>query len=444
MAKKRTNDSVVALFSGAGGLSLGFAQAGAPPKVAAEIDPDACETYRTNLAADIWETDLSQPNRKLNARLAQLERPLALVGGPPCQGFSSAGIKNGSDPRNRLIFNYLAILEQLKPRWFLFENVEGLLTSSGGTSLADLVRQFIRLGYRIRLEKVNFASFGLPQARKRVIIVGNNLGLDFTLPPATHSFHAGKHKSGRGLPSAPSLELALAGLGRAASAKGASVSYMSQAPSSYYDELMRIGNTANNVTLHYSLTRSKDREIIRHLKPGQTMKDLPEHLWHDSFKRRANRRVMDGTPTEKRGGAPSGIKRLVANYNSLTITSAATREFVHPSEDRNLTLREAARLQSFPDYFQFSGNASSIAKQIGNAFPPLAASKIAHHLVQLDGMFGGTSANKYGRACGGLIGYALTDSIGMSPALKATKALLDEIREGDAQLDLESLMEKVA
>ncbi|MBC6422120.1 MAG: DNA cytosine methyltransferase [Hormoscilla sp. SP5CHS1] len=117
--------------------------------------------------------------------------------------------------------------------------------------------------------------------------------------------------------------------------------------------------------LHHQLKQvnSLTQQRINLLAPGATMKDLPKHLQHASFNRRATRRVMDGTLTEKRGGAPNGLKRLLAKEPSLTITSASPREFVHPIENRLLTLRECARLQSFPDWYEFQGSWSSIATQ---------------------------------------------------------------------------------
>lgn len=114
------------------------------------------------------------------------------------------------------------------------------------------------------------------------------------------------------------------------------------------------------------------------------MKDLPETLQHESFRRRAFRRVMDGTPVERRGGAPSGLERLFTDEPSLTITSAATREFVHPSEDRLLSLRECARLPTFPGSFVFSAKAtSSRIQQIGNAIPPILARTIGEHIARV-------------------------------------------------------------
>lgn len=428
----KNNEKIISLFCGAGGMSLGFTQAGIKPCIAAEIDPDACNTYHQNLGIKAIQTDLAEKDDAVQAALGEARNALAIIGGPPCQGFSSAGRKNGKDQRNKLIFEYLGIVEYISPRWFLLENVEGLLTSNDGESLHYLVREFIKLGYRVRLEKVNFAAYGLPQGRKRVILIGNRLGAEFDFPVATHSFNAGKHKHINGLPLAPSVDDALAGLGPSVSS-GLTSPYTADQPLNKYDRLMRSGNDTNSVTQHSVSVPPHLSEALAQLKPGGTMKDLPREFWHDSFKRRAFRRVMDGTPTEKRGGAPSGIKRLHGDLNALTITSAATREFIHPHEDRPLSMRECARLQSFPDSFQFNGNAGSVIRQIGNAFPPLAARIFADHLLQLDGAFGADGSN-IRRSDPGLIGYRLTDASGMSPALARTDALLNELAARQAEL----------
>jgi len=414
-------ETVVSLFAGAGGLSSGFAAAGLTPKLAVEIDRDACATYERNLGSSPLQADVSHPEtvRSVASAMAGTEVS-AVIGGPPCQGFSTAGGRWAEDPRNRLIFSYFGIVDALRPRWFLFENVEGLLTSGGGKAVVSLVKSFLERGYSIRLAKLNFAMFGLPQTRKRVVILGNRLGLDFELPLATHSFNSGKHKSSSRLPASPSLKEALAGLGEAARTPSFRVPYRSERAANPYDALMR--GAATDVSMHYWAASDLDQERFRHLGPGQTMKDLPEYLWHTSYKRRANRRVMDGMPSDRRGGAPSGIKRLVGDLNALTITSATTREFIHPSEDRPLTLREAARLQSFSDSYEFEGNAVSQARQIGNAFPPICAEIFARQLMQADAQFGSGAAINVGPPR--LIDYMLTEAAGMSPALRATDEAL--------------------
>ena len=167
------------------------------------------------------------------------------------------------------------------------------------------------------------------------------------------------------------------------------------------------------------------------LAPGQTMKDLPVEMQHASFKRRANRRVCDGTPTEKRGGAPSGIKRLFADEPALTVTCAAMREFVHPQENRNLSLRECARLQTFPDDFRFFGPSAAALQQIANAVPPLLAEQVA---MQIKQKYGFTVVYTPKRPH---LQFALTQSNGMSPALKRTELLLKElIDDEEKQLKL--------
>lgn len=163
------------------------------------------------------------------------------------------------------------------------------------------------------------------------------------------------------------------------------------------------------------------------------MKDLPEELWHESFRKRAFRRVKDGTPTEKRGGAPSGIKRLHGDLQSLTITGAASREFIHPEHNRPLTIRECARIQSFPDRYHFFGNAASVMQQIGNAVPPTAAAIFARHLQELEGSFGSGSQITRQIRSPRLLGYRLTESTGMSGALKNTDSLLSSFLQRELE-----------
>lgn len=421
---------VVSLFAGAGGFSFGFSQAGLKPRFGAEINRDACWSYELNVGSPCHQIDLSTIDPKAIKKLANGDQPFIVIGGPPCQGFSTAGPRNASDPRNRLIFNYLAIVEELSPRWFIFENVEGLLTSGSGQDLARLVREFVVLGYSVRLQKVNLAAYGVPQTRKRVLIIGNRMGVDFDFPPELYSYDSGKAKKASGLPMAPTLDEALGGLGRPSLDKSVISPYDSAIPSGSFDEVMRRGNGACGVTQHFQGQDTAEKVQIELLNPGQTMKDLPAEYWHDSFKRRANRRVADGTPTEKRGGAPSGIKRLHGNLQSLTITGAASREFIHPREHRPLTIRECARIQTFPDRYQWAGNSASVIQQIGNAVPPAAATVLAKHIQELDGKFGSGLQHSRINRSPTLLGFVLTDASGMSPALKTTQTLLAQLHQG--------------
>lgn len=418
------SDDVLTFFSGAGGFSSGFSAAGLKPLCGAEINVDACQSYEANVGSKCYNLDLSQTSPSFFKELLGGKEPFAIIGGPPCQGFSTAGARNVADPRNRLIFNYLHIVSEVKPRWFIFENVEGLLTSGHGEAVSSLVREFLRIGYSVRVEKVNLAAYGVPQTRKRVLIIGNRLGVDFNFPEEQFSYDSGKAKKRSGKPFAPTLLQAIAGLGKPSPKRSETSQYGTTTPLNEYDSAMRLGNDSGVITEHFDNTDSEDRSRFSLLKCGHTMKDLPEELWHDSFRKRAFRRVADGTPTEKRGGAPSGIKRLHGDLQSLTITGAASREFIHPEQNRPLTIRECARIQSFPDKYRFFGNAASVIQQIGNAVPPIAAAVFANHLKTLEGTFGSGISIEIEKRQPRLLGYRLTEASGMSESLKKTDSLL--------------------
>ena len=420
--------TAISLFAGAGGCSLGFSQAGYDVRFATDIDADAVESYRRNFpgtpceTADIRQLTAEAVLQRIGLNPGELDM---LLGGPPCQGFSSAGVKAGNDPRNSLLSHYVRLLEGIRPKWFVMENVEGLLTSGGGTHVRDTVAAFLEAGYLLNVEKVYAQGYGIPQRRKRVLIVGNRLGCDFSFPELVTRFSGSIFRKG-----AITFLTAVGDLPPAATEHGEPLAF--REPSR--NELQAyLRGEAKTVTDHYAMTLSEIQlERVRGLQPGQTMKDLPEHLQHESFRRRSLRRVMDGTPVEKRGGAPSGLKRLFADEPSLTITGAATREFVHPTEDRLLTLRECARLQTFPDSFEFVGSAASRIQQVGNAIPPMLARVVAEHIAREYGFTG-----RYSGTGHPALRFCLTRSEGMSPALAQTESLLAELAgKKDEQLAL--------
>jgi DNA (cytosine-5)-methyltransferase 1 len=406
----------ISLFAGAGGCSLGFKQAGYDIIYATDFDKAAIETYKTNFpetkteCKDINSIDFSQLLKDLQIQVGEID---ILIGGPPCQGFSTAGPRFWDDPRNHLLKQYVRALEIIQPKWFLMENVEGLLTSNNGEYITQTVNAFIKLGYYIRLEKVYSHEFGVPQRRKRVIIIGNRLGIDFSFPQPTTQSHGKIYRK-----SEITITHALVGL-PTPSLDNNPVKYENDFSDTWANPLK---SKSKWVTEHFvqKLDETQLERIIK-LKQGQTMKDLPDYLQHPSFKKRAARRVMDGTPSEKRGGAPSGLKRLKEDEPSLTITSAAVREFIHPTENRCLTIRECARIQTFPDDFIFIGSNADKIQQIGNAIPPLLAKTFAIHL------------NEYGfedsdiKTHGTLLDFILTKSNGLSPALQKTERLLTDL-----------------
>lgn len=379
--------TVVDLFCGAGGLSLGLSRAGFQPICAIDHLAAAVQTYGDNLGDHVRVEEISETT--------QIPTADVIAGGPPCQGFSSAGLRRAGDTRNSLVSVFAAIVAREKPKAFIFENVEGFLTTEDGNRVLDLLRPLIAAGYRIHLRKINAANYGVPQHRKRVVAIGG-LGWNPPFPEATHAAFGAPGAAlggGRELPRTPTLFDAICDM----------------PPPSANGDVPAIADHS------YRPLSADDDKRARLLKPGERMRDLPEEYWHDSYRRRAYRRVMDGTPTERRGGAPAGVRRLQGDQPCKAITSGARSEFLHPTEHRNLTLRECARVQTFPDTFHFSGSTSERALLIGNAVPPRLAEALGEVLVTA--IQQGTAA-QYDE--GALLSFVPTLSEGMSPALAST------------------------
>ena len=396
--------SVADLFCGAGGLSAGFRQAGFELDCSIEHFPPAVKTYAQNIDSRIQPREVTED--------IDLGTPDVIIGGPPCQGFSSAGMRRSGDKRNTLVSCFAQIVARHRPIAFVFENVEGFLTAEDGSRVLELLNPLVASGYRIHLRKVNAANYGVPQHRKRVVGIGG-LGWEPTFPEPSHSAHGapGAKLAGTWLPTAPTLEDALRGL-----------------PSPTTDGKGEpLGHT-------FRVLSGSDLERANILAPGQTMRDLPKNLWHQSYSRRSNRRVLDGTPTDRRGGAPAGVRRLRMDEPCKAITSGALTEFIHPTENRNLTLRECARIQTFPDTFDFAGSLNEQIRLVGNAVPPLLATAFARQLAEDLG------AAKKRLGSGGLISFVPTLSLGMSPALTRVTAKVKSAFKVGPEVRMERLL----
>lgn len=366
-------------------MSLGFIRAGFDVVYSVDNYPAAIETYRENLGNHVACLDLAAD--------VQLPKTDLIIGGPPCQGFSSAGVRRNGDTRNSLVNSYVDIILHNRPKAFVFENVEGFLTTEEGERVLDLLVPLIDAGYNIHLRKINAAEYGVPQHRKRVIGIGG-LGWNPVFPLPTHRpFGApGSFYKHHNLPPALTLHDALNGL-------SAPTDKAPENPQGHFFKPLNAVDFARAMLL----------------MPGQTMRDLPLELRHDSYNRRANRRVQDGTPSDKRGGAPTGVRRLKFDEPSKAITGGARSEFLHPVEHRNLTIRECARIQTFPDNFVFKGTQADQIQLIGNAVPPLLAQVIGESLfTQINGL---SLSTNYGER-GHILSFIPTDSTGYSPVLK--------------------------
>jgi DNA (cytosine-5)-methyltransferase 1 len=380
------------LFCGAGGLSLGLKRAGFGAALSVDNWSAAQEAFACNfpevpfLLADIDQ--LQGADLLDSAGMRGEERPTLIAGGPPCQGFSSAGKRKPKDPRNTLVGTFARLVAELMPPFFLFENVEGFLTTGRGSAIFALLDPILEAGYQTHLFKVNAANYGVPQLRKRVIAIGA-LGMEPSFPALTHSaFGApGAHLAGRLLPRTPTIQETIGDLEKVPTCLDG-----------------HVREPLEGLDLQRSVA----------LKPGQTMRDLPIDLQHESYFRRANRRVRDGMPTERRGGAPAGLRRLRPDEPSKAITGSAISEFLHPLLDGFLTIRECARLQTFPDEFGFMGTKNEQALLIGNAVPPRLAEAFGRSLFR---DYRPSQVNEILSTGGKLLTFSPTLSAGMSPIL---------------------------
>jgi len=370
--KKRVFD----LFCGCGGLSFGFEQSGKFVTTAGiDLLRDRIDSFLANhrfanaVAGDVRACSL----RTLASHIGPID---VLVGGPPCQGFSSIRpfrVLTEGDPRNSLIEHYVLILEHLRPEWFVFENVVGILTHENGSRLRALLDATSAIGYRVDWRVLNAAHFGVPQHRERLLIVGNLAGTEFKWPIPSH-FVEYKSMAGKRPEVLTTIPLfsshlldpvtVMQAIGDLPHLKaGEEVTHYDSEPLTSYQKMMR--KKSRSLTLH-AATRHSARmlEIIRHA--GKNRSALPAGL--------------------VRSGFSSCYSRLDADKPSTTLTvnfvHPASNRCIHPTQDRALTPREGARLQSFPDHFEFVGTSAQIVKQIGNAVPPLLGEALANAIVQ--------------------------------------------------------------
>lgn len=304
--------NVVSLFSGAGGLDLGFKQAGFNLIWANDFDMDAVESYRRNIGDHIICGDLSQiPS-------GDIPSCDVLIGGFPCQGFSLANTKRSiEDSRNQLYLQYLRVLKDKKPLVFIAENVRGILSLGHGEVIKTIVSDFETVGYNVRYRLLNAADYGVPQTRRRVIIVGTRLDLPSTYkyPEPTHS------KDGsQGLEPWVSIRTAIEHLPDPDGPESSTV--------------------ANNVYSHYKVA---PRNYTGH-RPTDPNKPSPTIL--------------------ARGNGGGGVC-AIPHYNGI----------------RRLTVRESATVQTFPSDFYFYGKLNSCYRQVGNAVPVLFAKVIADSVL---------------------------------------------------------------
>ncbi|OIQ22053.1 MAG: DNA (cytosine-5-)-methyltransferase [Flavobacterium sp. MedPE-SWcel] len=339
------------LFSGAGGMSVGASMVGIEVVVAVESDSHAAESFKANHAnAEIIQNDIREIS--LDPKYKDL---FILFGGPPCQGFSISNTKtrNSENKNNSLFHEFIRQVDEMNPKWFVFENVEGITTFEKGTIVAKLEKKFEKLGYKTSWKVLTASDYGVPQNRNRFFMVGNRLGIDFSFPDKEEEVITVKEA----IKDLPKLE------------NGANHDLLNykKVKITPYIKLMR-GNSKKPSQNYVSKNQPYVIERYKHIKPGQNWKAIPVELM-TNYKNTSN--------------CHSGIyKRLDPKKPSVVIANYRKNMLIHPYEHRGLSVREAARIQSFPDNFMFKGNLSFQQQQIGNAVPPLLAKAIFKQIIE--------------------------------------------------------------
>ncbi len=329
----------VSLFSGGGGLDLGLAWAGFKSKVLCEIEKPLCETLQINFPDSlILDSDVTNVSKADILKGFQEGESVDLVaGGSPCQSFSILGQRGSlTDPRGQLVYEYIRIVKELKPKVFLFENVPGILTINKGKDWKELLQFFKKeTGYDVHYKVLNSADYGVPQQRKRVIVLG--FRNDILLTPSLNVFPKPVYAQ---LDASPSLNLE--------KNDESSNKLKNWYPSKYaLENLEQAKNHRKRV--------HGDRVRNRYLSVPQGSRDSIDRT--------------DRIDAEK----PSGTV-LVGSK------AGGGRPFIHPYEPRHITIREAARLQSFPDSFEFFSSETWQYRAVGNAVPPLLAKAIGESI----------------------------------------------------------------
>ena len=347
---------ILDLFSGAGGLSLGLEMNNSfKTVVATDFFKNSLNTLKKNMPdVEIIFGDILDKNvKKSIIDKSKKGKVNMIVGGPPCQGFSNKGKKLGlSDPRNFLFLEYLNIVKELKPEIFIMENVKALVTASDGYFINEIIEKFKKLGYIVSFQVLKASNFGVPQSRERTFIIGSkSVAFNFNMLRKNNKIVTVKD--------------AISDLHFLESGEGSVVMDYKNKPLSHYQRIMR--NSSKKLFNHTATSHSKIAIRKLSLIPPEKGKEyLPkELLGNQKFKTTWSRLEWNKvSPTiDTRFDTPSNGK------NS------------HPELNRAITPREAARIQSFPDNFEFLGSKTEICKQIGNAVPPLLAKAIADSIV---------------------------------------------------------------
>ncbi|TGD87423.1 DNA cytosine methyltransferase [Mycolicibacterium sp. CH28] len=394
--------TAIDLFSGAGGGGLGLTQAGFDLRWSVDLDPDAARTHQRHLPGATVTGDiraLSDAALAQSVGMAPGELDL-LFAGPPCQGFSMIGQRKIADLRNTLYREVIRATAVFKPKVVVIENVPGLLTLAGGSYLASILAGLEDLGaqgYRTACAELLAAQYGAPQMRWRLVIIAwrDDLGIPpgYGFPEPTHGDSAiGDLVSNVTIPqrSYKGLLTTRAAIGDLPALEaGETVSNYGGNPRYRFQKVARTlpnGRRMNSSELHDHYAAALGETTLnrlRHLKPGEDWRDLPHELLPGSMQRALRK---DHTRRYRRMDWDGVPRAIITRFRD-----PKSGEYTHPEQHRTISIREAARIQGFPDWFSFAGSTTSKYVQVGNAIPvPLAKAIAAEIISCLAGVPAGT------------------------------------------------------
>lgn len=363
------------LFSGAGGLSEGLRQAGMDPRVAVDFDTHAMRTYRANHPeAETILGDVAEVTGQQLMRLAGTDDIDLIAGGPSCQGFSTHGKRIQDDPRNYLFKHFVRLVDEVRPKIFLMENVRGMLTYSKGLFRQQIEDAFEEIGYRTRFTTVCAADYGVPQLRHRVLFIGTRLeSIELKFPSPKYG--------GDDTELRPYVTVgeAFGDLPLMGQDYKSSLREYAGPPSNDFQTYVRRGSS-DPLTLHVSGPLSEQAcKIAQFVGQGEGLRSVPVQYLPERFKRM--RTISNGS---LRRDCTTLYHRLHPHKPAYTVTcyyrNVASGPFLHPWENRALSHREAARLMSFPDSYRFEG--ANLPRQIGNAVPVLMAKAMGESIIE--------------------------------------------------------------
>lgn len=349
--------NIVDLFAGVGGLSYGFAKLPQFNIIAAnEIERDISIAYKLNHPeVEMLNCDIKDLTEEILTKALKNQKVDIVVGGPPCQSYSTLG-KRQMDERANLFMQYKRILKMLRPKAFIFENVVGILSMDKGHLFKQIQTEFEGLGYTLQHQVLNAVNFGVPQHRERVILVGFKGANNYIYPTPTH---------GEGLKPYVTLKDAIGDL---------PILESGEKKNTYADGIVNeflefVRSDSNDRVEEHSAPKNGEHliKIMKALKDGQSKEDLPEDI-------------------RPKSGYGNTYAKLWWNKPSTTITRnfacPSSSRCIHPRDSRAMSIREGARLQSFPDDYKFYGSDGMKRLEIGNAVPPLLSTVIAKQMLE--------------------------------------------------------------